>query len=229
LKQDKNNMRIQLKLSTNSEPIPFAHLHHLAGTLHKWIGEENEIHGDLSLYSFSWLKGTEKTKQGQLECRHGATWIISAHNKAFMKKIISGVMDDPKVCFGMTVKEIVFIEMPDFSNKERFVVGSPVLVKKKIEGEKYHKHLIFKDAETESIMTRILESKLLAAGLDENNISVRFDDGFHSPKTKSVNYRGIKNIANICPVIVEGTPEQIGFAWNVGIGHSTGIGFGALN
>ena len=40
---------------------------------------------------------------------------------------------------------------------------------------------------------------------------------------------GIKNKASICPVIVKGTSEQIAFAWNVGVGNSTGIGFGALN
>jgi CRISPR/Cas system endoribonuclease Cas6 (RAMP superfamily) len=30
-------------------------------------------------------------------------------------------------------------------------------------------------------------------------------------------------------VIIKGTPEQLAFAWNVGLGNSTGIGFGALN
>jgi CRISPR/Cas system endoribonuclease Cas6 (RAMP superfamily) len=29
-------------------------------------------------------------------------------------------------------------------------------------------------------------------------------------------------------VIVEGSAEAVGFAWNVGIGNGTGIGFGAL-
>jgi CRISPR-associated endoribonuclease Cas6 len=41
-------------------------------------------------------------------------------------------------------------------------------------------------------------------------------------------YKGIANKANWCPVIIKGRPETKLFAWNVGLGNSTGIGFGAI-
>ena len=43
-----------------------------------------------------------------------------------------------------------------------------------------------------------------------------------------VTYNGIKNRASLVPIVIEGTTEQITFAWSVGLGNSTGIGFGAL-
>lgn len=43
-----------------------------------------------------------------------------------------------------------------------------------------------------------------------------------------VTYRGIGNRANMCPVIIDGRPETKAFAWEVGIGNSTGIGFGSI-
>ncbi|MGN9307593.1 CRISPR-associated endoribonuclease Cas6 [Enterococcus faecium] len=55
-----------------------------------------------------------------------------------------------------------------------------------------------------------------------------FDRTYYAAKTKLVYYKNIGNKTSICPVIIEGTPEQIAFAWNVGVGNSTGIGFGAL-
>jgi CRISPR-associated endoribonuclease Cas6 len=201
----------------------------LVGTLHKWLDEENELHGDLSLYSFSWLKGIEKSNNGFLECRNGATWSISAHDKTPIKKIMSGIMDDPKVCFGMSVREVILQETPEFTSTERFVVGSPVLLKRRIEGRKQQKHYSFNEPETNELLTQVLKKKLLTANLNDENVKVYFDKSFINAKTKTVHYKNIKNNANICPVIIEGSPEQIAFAWNVGVGHSTGIGFGFLN
>ena len=41
--------------------------------------------------------------------------------------------------------------------------------------------------------------------------------------------KGIENRASICPLIIIAKPETIAFTWNVGIGNSTGIGFGAIS
>jgi hypothetical protein len=64
--------------------------------------------------------------------------------------------------------------------------------------------------------------------MDDAGVRVYFLPDASAPKTKLVSYRGIGNKASFCPVVVEGTPEQVGFAWKVGVGNSTGIGFGAL-
>jgi CRISPR-associated endoribonuclease Cas6 len=73
-----------------------------------------------------------------------------------------------------------------------------------------------------------MQRKLALAGLPTDNVKVTFDLTYHQPRTKVVIYKGIGNRANICPVIVEGSPQQVAFAWEVGVGNSTGIGFGAL-
>ena len=51
-------MRLHLKLTPNTEPIPFNYQHQLTGTLHKWLGQ-NDLHDKISLYSFSWLRGSK--------------------------------------------------------------------------------------------------------------------------------------------------------------------------
>ena len=77
-------------------------------------------------------------------------------------------------------------------------------------------------------MTETLAHKLRRAGLDEAGVSVRFDRGYYAARTKRCTYKGVHNVANFCPVMVSGSPEQLAFAWDVGIGNSTGIGFGSL-
>lgn len=218
-------MRMHLKLTANKQPVPFDHLTFLVGAFHKWVGE-NDIHNDLSLYSLSWLKGGKGNKKG-LSFPNGTTWFISAFDESLIKKIIAGIRNSPEVCCGMIVQEIVLQQTPTFESERIFTVNSPVLVKQLVEKEQ--KHLSFSELKADEILTNILKSKLVKAGVNEEGVNVYFDRSYNQAKTKLVNYRNIGNKANICPVIVQGTPEQIGFAWNVGIGHSTGIGFGALN
>ncbi|MEY4539835.1 MAG: hypothetical protein RLZZ306_1592 [Bacteroidota bacterium] len=218
-------MRIHLKLSSNKYPVPFDHLHFLVGAFHKWVGT-NEIHNEVSLYSLSWLKGGKANSKG-LSFPEGTTWFISAYDETLIKRIINGIRDSPEVCCGMIVKEIILQQTPEFQTGKLFTVNSPVLVKELIEKEQ--KHILFSELKSDEILTKTLKSKLSKAGLDEQGVNVYFDRSYPQAKTKLVNYRNIGNKANICPVIIEGTPEQIGFAWNVGVGNSTGIGFGALN
>ncbi len=117
-------------------------------------------------------------------------------------------------------------QTPNFSNQQRFVLASPVLVKRADgEGEK---HFIYSDDSVDTYLTQTLQHKLRKAGKSDSGVQVRFDQSYLNPVTKLVDYKGIKNRASMCPVVVDGTPEQVAFAWEVGVGNSTGIGFGAL-
>jgi CRISPR-associated endoribonuclease Cas6 len=64
--------------------------------------------------------------------------------------------------------------------------------------------------------------------VEDESLKIRFDTSVNGAKTKIIDYRGIKNRVNMCPVIIEGKPASKEFAWNVGVGNSTGVGFGAI-
>lgn len=72
-------MRIYLHLSPNKEIVPFNYQQSLVGAFHKWLGEKNELHDDISLYSLSWLTGGKMRhdKRGY-DFRNGAQFSISA-------------------------------------------------------------------------------------------------------------------------------------------------------
>lgn len=218
-------MRIYLKLSQNKEIVPFEHLPKLVGTMHKWLGK-NDVHDQLSFYSFSWLRGGRGLGKTGLVFPDGAEWFISGYDTDLVKKAVSGILDDPQVAFGMKVVEITLRETPEYESGHRFYLGSPILVKRNQENRQ--KHFTFDDVETDTILTETFHFKLSKAGLPVSGAAVRFDRGHHTAKTKLSTYRGIQNKVNYCPVIIEGSPEQIGFAWDVGVGNSTGIGFGSL-
>lgn len=218
-------MRLYLKLTQNKEVIPFNYQPYLTGALHKWIGAKNEEHNLLSLYSFSWFQNVDTSKDG-IKIKSASYFFISAYDEILIKKIIKGIREDPTVCFGTRVVEIQIESTPDFSNKETFFTASPVFIKRRFANNE--KHITFNDPKATAYLTETLQKKLKIAGLPDGGLTVSFDKDYHSARTKVISYKTIGNKVNICPVIIEGSPEQIAFAWNVGVGNSTGIGFGAL-
>ena len=221
-------MRLHFTLTPTTPPVPFAYQHFLTGAFNKWLGH-NPQHDEISLYSLSWLQGGFM-KDGALEFSRGARWFISFHDDALTNIIIDHALADPELCCGMRVAKIVQQQTPEFANRYTFKVGSPVLAKsKEIEGKV--KHYIYSDLEADATLTATLRHKLDRAGLStsDNQVTVSFDRSYQNPKTKLVTIKdNIANRASICPVIVEGTPEAVQFAWNVGVGHGTGSGFGCL-
>lgn len=217
-------MRLHFKLSPNSQLVPFNYQHYLIGAFHKWIGQNN-IHDEVSLYSLSWLHNGKMIKNG-FQFPSGATWFISFWDEALAKQTIKNVLDDPEVCCGMHVTEVQIQDTPNFGNRERFTAASPIFVRKYDDNFRAI-HLTTKDKDANHYLNETLQTKLKKANLDFD-VSVRFDENYLNPKTKLVKIKEIESRANFCPIISEGDPEGIKFIWNVGVGHSTGSGFGAL-
>jgi CRISPR-associated endoribonuclease Cas6 len=219
-------MRLYLNLTKSETKVPFNYQQFLTGVIHKWIGRNNEAHDQTSLYSFSWLKNVNTDKTG-ISITDESYFFISAFDDEFIKKIVRGVLDEPSLFYGSKVIDVQICNTPQFSKKERFSTASPVFIKRRLENNE--QHITFQDPKSNDYLTETLIKKLKIAGIPNEGVSVSFDKTYHTPSTKIIAYNNIKNRVSICPVFVEGTEEQIAFAWNVGVGNSTGIGFGSLS
>jgi len=127
----------------------------------------------------------------------------------------------------MTVENVVIEENPNEINEEYFFAASPILIKRQLNGS--IKHLIYSDAEAGSLLEETLKHKMEIAGLEDQTLKITFDTSYQRATTKLVRYKGIENRASMCPVKITARPETKVFAWLVGLGNSTGIGFGAIN
>ncbi len=217
-------MRINLKLTTNKQPVPFEYNAVLAGVFHRWVSDA-QIHDSLSLYSFSGLR-CGSTNKSNLTFPEGGEWFISAYDSKLLMKIIKQIQISPEVGYGMIVREVIVCENPVFKLEERFMLATPVLIKRMV--DKKYVHYLYFDDDSDLFMTETMKTKLNAAGMNDESLKISFDKSYERRKVKLVSYKGINNKVNWCPVIVSGKPETIAFAWNVGVGNSTGIGFGAL-
>lgn len=219
------SMRLHCFLSPNTERVPFSYQHTITRRIHQ-VFPNNTFHDDVSLYSFSWLhSGRALQKDGGLDFPHGAEWFVSFADESNIRDMLAAFLRDSTLFFGMKIKDVKILDTPTFPSTMRFFAASPILVKH-FDGATIRHH-IYTDTEADTILTQTLRTKLRKAGLPDE-ATVRFDRSAPNAKTKLVDIHGIKNRANMCPVIVEGSPEAVAFAWNVGVGHSTGVGFGAL-
>lgn len=218
-------MRVHIQFTKPSEVVPFNHQEVLTGAFHKWIGKNN-VHDNLSLYSFSRLNGGRIAKHG-LNFPLGAKWFISVYDKDLFKKLVAGIIESPQLRWGMKVQDFFVQPEPDFTYQTEFKAASPIFVKNKTKNG--IKHYLFTDSEANVLMTKTLQTKMELIGLKDDAMKVAFSTDYSKPKTAKIDYKGIENRANICPVKITGKPETKAFAWNVGIGNSTGIGFGAIS
>jgi len=222
-------MRIHLKITSDGSIVPFNHQNKLTGTIHKWLGKENVEHGKISLYSFSMLTNGKKSIRGNgLVFENGTSFFISAYDAALIKCIVGAIQKDPTMFSGLKVQEIIIQENPDLTDKEHFFAASPVFVKRKVENDRV-KHFAYDEDETSAFLIETLQSKMQQVGLEDSTMEITFDRSYPKATSKVVHYNGVKNKANICPLIIKAKPETKVFAWNVGMGNSTGIGFGAIN
>lgn len=219
-------MRLHLQTTKNTMPLPFNYQQKLTGTIHKWLGNNNEEHGDISLYSFSWLQNT-KVEHDYLNCPKGAKWFISLYDSQRAKNVIAQIRNNPEMFMGMFVDEVIIEDCPDLSDRELFFLGSPILIKRNEAGKTVEYG--FDNPLAGKLLEDTLKTKMQKAGLDiDKTLHIEFDLSYTKKKKKLVWYDGISNKANMCPVIIQGKNETKQFAWNVGLGNCTGIGFGSI-
>lgn len=217
-------MRIHLKVVKSRTIIPFDHQPLLTGVIHKWLGVNNE-HGKVSLYSFSQLT-SGSVVSGGLKFEYGSSFFFSSHDPILIKKMIDGIQTDPKMFHGLEICEITLQNDPDLSHRIQFSLASPIFIKRKI-GENIQ-HILFDYHRASDFLKETFITKMNIVGIVDDDIKIRFDTSYNKARTKLLTYNNVKNRASWCPVIIEGKPESKLLAWNVGLGNSTGIGFGAI-
>jgi CRISPR-associated endoribonuclease Cas6 len=152
---------------------------------------------------------------------------ISSHDETPVKQIIRSIMTDPQIFCGMQARDIRIEDDPDLSERVSFRCASPIFVKRADNGN--DRHYTYVDEYAGTLLTETLQHKMQMAGLPaDDTVRVRFDTSYSKAKVRVIEYRGIRNKVSQCPVFIEGRPESKLFAWNVGLGNSTGIGFGAI-
>lgn len=218
-------MRIYLTTTPNSETVPFDYQQKMIGVLHKWLGE-NQLHDLMSLYSFSWLMNGKMIEEG-FSFEKGARWFISFYDESYIKEVIKSILSTPEMFSGLVVTDINIQENANLEKQNYFRLASPIFIKRKIENN--IQFYTFEDHQANDLLLETIKHKMELANLPvDETLKLSFDLSFPNKKIKKTRIHNIDCKCNMCPVIMEGKDYTKDFIWNVGLGNSTGSGFGAI-
>ncbi len=234
-------MRLYFQLLPNRQTVPFNYAGPLTTLFHSWLGNNNPQHNALSLYSLGGIQSARnRPREGGLDFPFGASWFLSAPDtpdgQALIERVIEATTLRAEFLFGMEIVETYAQATPDFGARHTFRVASPVFVRGDAL-ERPDAHILWNHPRADELLTRALHQKLAAAGHPDlcQGATARFDRAYPTPKSKLIHIKDnptgpdFQKRASFCPVIIEApTPEAVRFAWNVGVGGHTGMGFGSL-
>jgi CRISPR-associated endoribonuclease Cas6 len=229
-------MKLKIEFTKNTELVPFGYISNLNGYLHKVLGSNNEYHDEISLYSTSFLHGGKISKNKKyFEFPDGAIWYISSPDKNFINRFVSNVYQNLNFAFGMELQSVELIETEIRENDGYylFYTKSPILLKQRDFETRKNVYLTYQDdvKATSNIMKGIILKKAEKASMPIKNedFDIFFDYGYTGKKIKWVTIKTVKNKTSVCPVFLRtNKPEIAEFIYGIGVGHSTGSGFGFL-
>lgn len=250
-------MRIKVNFSKNISDVPNNNKVVLE-YVHRCLGRNNEYHDKASSYNISHFYGGEinESNLNTLNFPDGGYFVVSSINKEFMGKILMGLLDNPEISYGMKFMNIEHVNEQFMEGWNHFATLSPFIIKGKCGKNDYGKNdysfltidgeykridgkwnLIPTDNyDFQNVVKEHLSNKLnkIDESLNTSNIKVNINkldkDGnkHNKHKVKKVYVNNVLNFANQCQLSIFCSKKIAEILYNIGIGQSTGAGFGTI-
>jgi CRISPR-associated endoribonuclease Cas6 len=229
-------MKLKIEFSKNTEPVTFGYVSNLNGYLHKVLGSNNEYHDDISLYSTSFLHGGKISRNKKyFEFPNGAVWYVSSPDKVFIQNFINNVFQNISFAFGMELQGVVLVqtELREEDGYYLFHTKSPILLKQRDFETKKNIYFTYEDdiKTTSELMKSVILKKAEKASvaIKNSDFDIFFNYEYPGKKIKWIKIKTVNNKTSVCPIYVKTNNLEIAkFIYDIGVGHSTGSGFGFL-
>lgn len=223
--------RIKINLTANEERVPINHYEYVTGFIHDVLGEGNPYHGGPSNYSISPLCGGKLNDDKKTLSFKEPFIVVSTIDEEFMRRIMEGILEKEEFGFGMKVKNPNFLNEKFMSGWNHFFTISPFILRE-YTGFNQTRFVTMRDDGNEVLANKLKRQitqklKNIDPTLKLNDLDVHIVE-HPKHKTKRIEYNGIINFANQCKVSVHCNSKVAEILYHVGIGQSTGVGFGCV-
>lgn len=245
-------MRIKVNFSKNTSLVPNNNKVILQ-YIHRCLGRDNKYHDKPSEYNISHLYGGEINydEVNTLNFKNGGYFIISSMDKEFMGKVLMGLLDNPEISYGMRFLNIEHMNEKFMDGWNHFATLSPFIIKGNygkndysfmtLNGEYKRTNGKWSIEENnsynfENLIKEYLINKLnkIDPSLDLTDFNVKIDEfdkngiKHNKHKVKTVYVNNILNFGNQCQLSIFCNKKVANLIYNIGIGQSTGAGFGTI-
>ena len=220
-------MRVKIEFTNNTEAVPVKNQHMLNSYIHKCLGINNKYHDGPSNYNISHLYGGNLIDDS-LCFNEGGYFIVSSRDQEFINDLLIGIMNNQELFCGMRFAGINHINEQFYNGWNHFSTLSPFIVEEKV-GHREKRFLTLDDVEFERKLEDYLVNKLskINPNLDLLDFRVSVPSN-RSHKVKTIFVGTRANKANQCQVSIFTNKEVAETLYNIGLGKSTGSGFGCI-
>ena len=223
-------MRIKLNFSVNKTDVPINNQHLLNGYIHKCLGKNNKYHDTWSNYSISSLLGGKMNDDNKtVSFKNGAYFTVTSQDSELISKMLLGSLMNQELFHGMTYTGVDHIDEKFYDGINHFVTLSPFLIKEPCKKYGERSLRLDEDKDFEAKVKEYLIRKLnrYDKSLDLTNFDVKI------PKrkwhyTKKIWVQESFNWGNMCQIDIISSRKIAEIIYNLGIGKSTGSGFGTI-
>lgn len=250
-------MRLLIKFTKNTSSVDAINQHLVNNYIYqKCLRDDEQYHDSKSDYCISHLYGGKLNKETQkIDFPNGAMISVTSQNQNFLNKITVGVLQNVDFVCGMKFKTFELVSEEFMDGWNYFATMSPFIIKS-YTSKKEYKFVVFNDEtflnkSQEKTRQRLLvlnEEKFSEAltnhtknklqkinpSIDLSNFKIEVrKHASHKIKTiykeyDHVNKKSVVNYANQCHVNVFCNKKVAEIIYNLGIGQSTGCGFGTI-
>lgn len=222
-------MRILIRFSKNVEPVPINHQNYINSYIHKCLGSNNKYHDSKNDYCITSLIGGKLMEDKLNLCfENGGFIAITSKNEEFINQIISGVLKNNDLNWGMTFTNFDFVVEEFLNGWNHFTTLTPFIIKEYSDKKNYKFVTIYDDNFSEIVKNKIVNKLLkMYPKIDLTDFDVRINK-HDAHKTKKIMVKNVINIANKCQIDIYCNKNVAEKIYNIGIGQSTGSCFGTI-
>jgi CRISPR-associated endoribonuclease Cas6 len=223
-------MRIKINFTKPTIDIPFNNQSLVNSYIHKCLGINNIYHDAKNDYNISSLIGGRlDLEQKKLLFENGGYIVISSLNAEFINKLLIGIINNQNFICGMVFNGVDHIEEKFYNGWNHFISLSHFIIKE-YSDKKNYTFLTLKHENFEIKVKEYLINKISAINptLDLSDFDVKIPLDYISNEIKPIIVKNVKNIGNKCHLNIFTNTKVAELLYNIGIGQSTGSGFGTI-
>jgi len=202
-------------------------------------GYQDEDGRRFKLFTFSWLRGTRRTVDGDtLRFAPGPLeWLIASPVEPFLTNLATGLLAAGALRVGpaaLPITQIETLPAPTLSETTAFTCLSPIVAALPLpDGRTRYLRPNDGDAFSEAVRRNLLRKhRLLHGNLPADDLfALTFNPAYVARTgggTKMITFKGIHLVGAFCPFTVSGSVDLMRVGYETGFGEKNAAGFGMV-
>ena len=217
-------MRLKIKLTPTDKLLPINNQHIVNGFIHKLLGKNNNYHDNYSDYVVGSLRGGKYIGDNKISFKNGGYIMVSAYDQDFLVGILTGILKHDQFHLDIMVNGFEYLPNEVFYDGwNHFKTLTPILLKN---------NGIFKTLSDNDFIVNLINQtkrklKKINPKLNIGDLDIRIRK-HPNHKIKKILIKNVINKASQCQLSIQCNKEVADLIYHIGIGNSTGSGFGML-